>query len=216
MYLKPPTVLNAIFNCDDETMESMYRMWLRGGREGQELDYSVDLRGELQMALGTAKWQLEEFERAVRLSHGYRSQDNTTNSTRQFVDAMEDQIYRVEKALRESLNQEKQSLQWVHLDEDERDDLAAFLSGTPGTSQSISEFLNLLYNYPPVEAVLFSGFHLVIIFNWSIFIISLILISRLSLSLSSVFTIWPSSTKSILSPNRRLWLWRCRCPMHAL
>ncbi|KAF9598260.1 hypothetical protein IFM89_026091 [Coptis chinensis] len=55
-----------------DIMESMYRMWLRGGREGQELDYSVDLHGELQMALGTAKWQLEEFERAARLSHGYR------------------------------------------------------------------------------------------------------------------------------------------------
>ncbi|XP_010259844.1 PREDICTED: uncharacterized protein LOC104599143 [Nelumbo nucifera] len=123
-----------------DTMESVYRKWLRERREGVGSEDLNELRRELQTALGTAKWQLEEFERAVRLSDGNHSEDNTTTRHRQFVEAMEDQISRVENALRESLDEEgKQPLRWVNLDEEERDDLAAFLVGTPGTSQSTKE-----------------------------------------------------------------------------
>lgn len=90
-----------------------------------------ELCRELQTALGTAKWQLEEFERAVRLSYGHGREDNSTTRHRQFIVAIENQISRVEAALRESFLEEgKQPLRWVNLDEEERDDLAAFLSGT--------------------------------------------------------------------------------------
>lgn len=80
---------------------------------------------------------MEEFVRAVRLSYGHRGNDNTTVRHREFIDAIENQISRVETALRESFNEEgKQPLQWVNLDEDERDELATFLSGTSRSSQS--------------------------------------------------------------------------------
>lgn len=79
---------------------------------------------------------MDEFERAVRLSYRNRADDITTNRHRQFVAAIENQISCVEAALRESFNEDgKQPLRWVNLDEGERDDLAMFLSGTPGTSQ---------------------------------------------------------------------------------
>lgn len=42
-------------------MESGYRTWLRERREGVAPQYLDELRGELQMALGTAKWQVRFF-----------------------------------------------------------------------------------------------------------------------------------------------------------
>ncbi|KAA8535593.1 hypothetical protein F0562_030596 [Nyssa sinensis] len=137
---------DAFFSAAEEVqesadiMESVYRTWAREREEGltgRDLD---ELCRELQTALGTAKWQLEEFERAVRLSYRNRSDDVTTTRHRQFVAAMENQINRVEAALRESFSEEgKQPLRWVNLDEEECDDLAAFLSGTPGTSQTMKD-----------------------------------------------------------------------------
>nr|GMD74261.1 syntaxin/T-SNARE family protein [Ipomoea batatas] len=40
-----------------DIMESAYRTWLRERREGVAPQFLDELRGELQMALGTAKWQ---------------------------------------------------------------------------------------------------------------------------------------------------------------
>ncbi|KAI3874976.1 hypothetical protein MKW98_019549 [Papaver atlanticum] len=120
-----------------DIMESVYRTWVRETKEGLESDdYSDELRREVQTALGTAKWQLDEFERAVRLSH--RIDDNRTTRHKQFISVIEGQIARVETALRAALTEEgNEPLRWVNLDEEERDDLAAFLSGSsPGTSQS--------------------------------------------------------------------------------
>lgn len=80
---------------------------------------------------------MEEFEKAVRLSYRHHGDDNTTTRHRQFISAIESQISQVEVALRESFNEEgKQPLRWVNLNEEERDDLAAFLSGTCQTMQS--------------------------------------------------------------------------------
>ena len=79
---------------------------------------------------------MEEFEKAVRLSYRH-GDDTTTTRHRQFISAIESQISQVEAALRESFSEEgKQPLRWVNLDEEERDDLAAFLSGTCQTMQS--------------------------------------------------------------------------------
>ncbi|RWV93332.1 hypothetical protein GW17_00044220 [Ensete ventricosum] len=73
-----------------------------------------------------------EFEKAVRATHGnYSSEENNTiDRHRQFVAAIRNQILLVEKELNHSLFVEgKQPLRWVQLNDDERDDLAVFLSG---------------------------------------------------------------------------------------
>ncbi|CAL9203479.1 unnamed protein product [Musa hybrid cultivar] len=117
-----------------DIMESTYRMWTRNRRNGFGLEASDELSTELQTALGTAKWQLEEFEKAVRASHGnYSSQENNTIDRHwQFVAAIRNQILLVEKELNHSLIVEgKRPLRWVQLNDDERDDLAVFLSGVP-------------------------------------------------------------------------------------
>lgn len=83
---------------------------------------------------------MEEFEKAVRLSYRHHGDDNTSTRHRQFISAIESQITQVEAALRESyIGEGKQPLRWVNLDEEERDDLAAFLSGTCQTTQSTND-----------------------------------------------------------------------------
>jgi hypothetical protein len=73
------------------------------------------------------------------LSYGLRQDDNSTTRHRQFILAIENQITHVEASLRESFLEEgKQPLRWVNLDEEERDDLAAFLSGTSQITQNAS------------------------------------------------------------------------------
>lgn len=137
---------DAFFSAAEEVqesadiMESAYRAWLREKRERSNPEELNELCRELQTALGTAKWQLEEFEKAVRQSYRHLGDDNTTTRHRQFISAIESQIFQVEAALRESYIEEgKQPLRWVNLDEDERDDLAAFLSGTCETMQSTKD-----------------------------------------------------------------------------
>ncbi|GMJ01479.1 NSP-interacting syntaxin domain-containing protein [Hibiscus trionum] len=142
---------DAFFSAAEEVqesadiMESAYRVWIKEKREGLETEGSTELCRELQTALGTAKWQLEEFERAIRLSHGHRSDDITATRHKQFIAAIESQISRVEAAFKEAFSKEgKQPLRWVNLDEEECDDLAIFLSGTSptlpaGTSPTLPE-----------------------------------------------------------------------------
>ncbi|XP_057967840.1 uncharacterized protein LOC131157584 isoform X3 [Malania oleifera] len=117
-----------------DIMESAYRTWVRERREGLAEEDVNELCRELQTALGTAKWQLEEFDRAVRLSYRSCFEENTTTRHRQFVAAIQNQISCVEVALKEYLNEDdKEPLQWVNLDEEERSDLVMFLSGTSGS-----------------------------------------------------------------------------------
>lgn len=117
-----------------DILESAYRTWIKQKREGLASNDLDELRREVQTALGTAKWQLEEFERAVSLSYGNCRDQNKMARHQQFVVAIESQISRVEDTLRETLNEEgKQPFRWVNLNEDERDDLAMFLSGSSGT-----------------------------------------------------------------------------------
>ncbi|XP_054822269.1 uncharacterized protein LOC129320727 isoform X2 [Prosopis cineraria] len=123
-----------------DTMESVYRAWIRERRERSTPEVLDELRRELQTALGTAKWQLEEFEKAVRLSYRHLGDDNTNTRHKQFISAIENQISHVEAALRESYIEEgRQPLGWVNLDDEERDDLAAFLSGTSQTLRSAKD-----------------------------------------------------------------------------
>lgn len=77
----------------------------------------------------------------------YRSHrdDITVSRHSQFVSVLEDQISRVEAALKESFQGEgKKELHWVDLDEEECDDLALFLSGSTGTSKrNVSEAIGM-------------------------------------------------------------------------
>ncbi|CAH2051292.1 unnamed protein product [Thlaspi arvense] len=112
-----------------DIMESAYRLWIREKKD--------DVFKELQAALGTAKWQLEEFEKAVRLSHIRCGDDSTSTRHKQFVAAMGNQIHRVETSLQEAYSENgKEPLRWVNLSAEERDDLAMFLSGSSETSKS--------------------------------------------------------------------------------
>ncbi|XP_008789669.1 uncharacterized protein LOC103707089 [Phoenix dactylifera] len=116
-----------------DILESMYRMWIRDRSDGLNSEMSDELRRELHTALGTAKWQLEEFERAVNLSHdNCSSGENIVTRRRQFIAAIENQIFHIEQALNSTLLEEgKQPPRWVQLNEEERDDLAVFLSAAP-------------------------------------------------------------------------------------
>ncbi|KAM1282121.1 hypothetical protein ACFX2I_022642 [Malus domestica] len=120
-----------------DIMESTYRAWVRQRSERLAPEHLDELCRELQTALGTAKWQLEEFEKAVRLSYGQCGDDHTAARHGQFLAAIENQISRVETTLRESFSMEgKKPLQWVHMDEEEQDDFAAFLFGTSQSKQT--------------------------------------------------------------------------------
>ncbi|KAL1534034.1 hypothetical protein AAHA92_31438 [Salvia divinorum] len=120
-----------------DIMESSYRTWLRARAEGCQQEDLDELSRELQMAVSTAKWQLEEFEKAVCMSYKSHRDDITVSRHSQFVSVLEDQISRVEAALKESFQAEgKKALHWVNLDEEECDYLALFLSGNSGTSES--------------------------------------------------------------------------------
>lgn len=138
---------DAFFSAAEEVqesadiMESAYRAWLRERRERSNPQELNELCRELQTALGTAKWQLEEFGKAVRLSYQHLGgDDNRATRHRQFISAIESQISQVEVSLRESYIEEgKQPLRWVNLDEEERDDLAAFLIGTSENLQSTKD-----------------------------------------------------------------------------
>ncbi|XP_071698453.1 uncharacterized protein [Rutidosis leptorrhynchoides] len=123
-----------------DIMESAYRTWVRQKREGLKSTDLDELCRELQTALGTAKWQLDEFQRAVRLSYKNTVNDVKTKRHEQFVSAIASQISRVETALKEYFSDEvRKPLRWVNLDEEERDDLAMFLSGSSVSSRSTKD-----------------------------------------------------------------------------
>ncbi|XP_028775374.1 uncharacterized protein LOC114732244 [Neltuma alba] len=133
---------DAFFSAAEEVqesadrMESTYRAWLRERRGRSIPKYLDELCRELQTALGTAKWQLEEFEKAVKLSYRHLDDEHATMRHRQFISAIQNQISHVEAALRESFVEEgRQPFRWVNLDEEDRDDFAAFLSGTSQNMQ---------------------------------------------------------------------------------
>ncbi|GFZ11015.1 syntaxin/t-SNARE family protein [Actinidia rufa] len=103
-----------------DIMESAYRRWEREKTEALTSEGLDELCRELQTALGNAKWQLEEFGKAVRLSYRHCAYDFTMARHRQFIEVIESQISRVETSLRESFSEQgKQLLRWVNLTEDE-------------------------------------------------------------------------------------------------
>lgn len=72
----------------------------------------------------------------------YNNNLNNVRTTRheQFVSAISSQISGVETALKDYFSDEvRKPLRWVNLDEEERDDLAMFLSGSSGNSKSTKD-----------------------------------------------------------------------------
>ncbi|XP_073107941.1 uncharacterized protein [Elaeis guineensis] len=117
-----------------DRMESLYRRWISERKAassdtGNGEDASGELLRELHTALGTAKWQLEELDRAVRSSDEACSVGEETRTRHsQFVAAIGNQILLVENSLRELTREGGKAMAWVQLDEGERDELALFLS----------------------------------------------------------------------------------------
>ncbi|KAL4559606.1 hypothetical protein LXL04_031749 [Taraxacum kok-saghyz] len=77
--------------------------------------------------------QLEEFERAVLASYNKTSTDNTKDRHRDFINAIESQISRVETSWNDSFSKGKPPRPWVKLNEGERKELALFLAGSGTT-----------------------------------------------------------------------------------
>ncbi|CDP01222.1 unnamed protein product [Coffea canephora] len=113
-----------------DRMESTYRTWIHSMKDSGSLWNSDELRRDLRTALGTTKWQLEEFERAVSSSYTNNAADDAKDRHREFAIAIGSQISKVEASLNESaVSRGKPPNPWVHLDEGESDELALFLSG---------------------------------------------------------------------------------------
>ncbi|KAJ0026282.1 hypothetical protein Pint_08674 [Pistacia integerrima] len=113
-----------------DRMESMYRTWIHANKDASSVWDSEELLRDLRTSLGTTKWQLEEFARAVKSTYAKSSIDDARDRHRQFIIAMEDQIVKIEMSLEDSARSEgKASLPWVRLDEGECNELALFLSG---------------------------------------------------------------------------------------
>lgn len=113
-----------------DRMESTYRTLIHASKEPSVWD-SDALRRDLRTAIGTTKWQLEEFERAVVSSYDRNSKDDAKDRHRDFISAMENQISRVESSWNDSaVSTGKPPRPWVRLDENERMELAQFLSGS--------------------------------------------------------------------------------------
>ncbi|ONK64727.1 uncharacterized protein A4U43_C07F29250 [Asparagus officinalis] len=118
-----------------DRMESVYRRWIHEKREAanpsnETFEVSSELLRELQMTVGTAKWQLDELSKAVRSNDDACSAGEETRTRhKQFVDAIGNQISTVENSLRESkLEKGEGDHSWVKLDKGERDELALFLA----------------------------------------------------------------------------------------
>lgn len=117
-----------------DRMESTYRTWMHAVKDTSSMWNSDELRRDLHTALGTTKWQLEEFERAVKLSYANTSAEDARDRHHQFIIAIRNQISMIEISLKESTFSEgKTSVPWVRLDEGECNELALFLSG-PSTN----------------------------------------------------------------------------------
>ncbi|CAH2034086.1 unnamed protein product [Thlaspi arvense] len=84
----------------------------------------------------------DEFQRAVQSSYDNRLSDETRDRHREFTFAMESQVSKIEKSLKEAAQSDgKGTPRWVRLDEDDRNELALFLTGP-----SESEKKQLLVN----------------------------------------------------------------------
>ncbi|XVE75968.1 hypothetical protein DITRI_Ditri12bG0134800 [Diplodiscus trichospermus] len=123
-----------------DRMESIFRLLLheqslvRGDNSDPKLLTSIGYhRRDLATILETAKWQLEDFERAVsssvRLDQSH-SREDVISRHNQFIRAIREQINNVEKSLEEmEMGNTMNNSEWGNLNEQDRNVLALFLSG---------------------------------------------------------------------------------------
>ncbi|URD73080.1 Syntaxin 6, N-terminal [Musa troglodytarum] len=121
-------------------MESVFRILLHEQKsvQGDSLDAkllsSIEYhKRDLVTCLETARWQLEDFERAVTLaalSDTSNSRENAISKFRQFIRAIREQISQVEKTVKDSAMEDfNRTSPSMNLNEHDRDGLALFLSG---------------------------------------------------------------------------------------
>lgn len=116
-----------------DRMDSLFHIFLheqtlaQGSPTDQNLAVSINHhRRDLTTAIGTTKWQLEDFERAV----GSNMREDVVTSHKQFIRAIEEQIFQVERSLENfSVGTSDSGSHWMNLNEKDRDGLASFLSG---------------------------------------------------------------------------------------
>lgn len=123
-----------------DRMDSLFHIFLheqslaQGSPTDQHLVLAMDHhRRDLTTAIGTTKWQLEDFDRAVNLSvYSDRSnmREDVISRHKQFIRAIEEQVFQVERSLQNlSAGTSESSTHWMNLNEKDRDGLASFLSG---------------------------------------------------------------------------------------
>ncbi|CAL5206066.1 unnamed protein product [Lathyrus oleraceus] len=134
---------DPFFNAAEEVqesadrMESTFRTWVHATKDTSSIWNPNELRRDLLTTLGTAKWQLEEFQRETKSSYSRNSGNDARTRHRDFITAMEAKIKKVELSLNEAFPLGgKASRPWVCLDEGEKDELAMFLSGMPAAESN--------------------------------------------------------------------------------
>lgn len=112
-----------------DRMESSYRTWIHAKRDASSIWNAEEFLRDLQTAVGTTKWQLEVFEKAVKSSYVSISGDDGRDRHQEFIIAIDNRISRIENSMHEStISEGKASLPWVRLEEGECNELALFLT----------------------------------------------------------------------------------------
>ncbi|KAM0857454.1 hypothetical protein ACQ4PT_048439 [Festuca glaucescens] len=122
-----------------DRMEGVYRLLLHEKKVIQDDTSDAKLHGPIHherdviTALGTTKWQLEQFEREVNaaaFSNKSNSRENAILKFRQFIRAIAEQISEVEESLKNLRSDFSRTPKYPYSSEQDGDGLASFLSGS--------------------------------------------------------------------------------------
>ncbi|CAM0955307.1 unnamed protein product [Alopecurus aequalis] len=128
-----------------DRMEGVYRLLLHEKKVVQDDTSDAKLHAPIQYerdvttALGTTKWQLEQFEREVNaaaFSDKSNSRDNAILKFRQFIRAIAEQISEVEESLKNLRTDFIRTPKYQYSSEQDGDGLASFLSGSKNDSRA--------------------------------------------------------------------------------
>ncbi|TVU19613.1 hypothetical protein EJB05_35772, partial [Eragrostis curvula] len=120
-----------------DRMEGVYRLLLHERKVMQDADTKfhapIHYERDVITALGTTKWQLEQFEREVNaaaFSDKSKSRENAILKFRQFIRAIAEQISQVEESVESLRTDSNRTPKHLYSSEYDGDGLASFLSGT--------------------------------------------------------------------------------------
>uniref|UniRef100_A0ACD5TFM1 Uncharacterized protein n=1 Tax=Avena sativa TaxID=4498 RepID=A0ACD5TFM1_AVESA len=128
-----------------DRMEGVYRLLLHEKKVIQDDTSDAKLYAPIQYerdvitALGTTKWQLEQFEREVNaaaFSEKSNSRENAILKFRQFIRAIAEQISEVEESLKNIRTDFCRTPKHLYSSEQDGDGLASFLSGDKNDSRA--------------------------------------------------------------------------------